>query len=122
MSPSTLGASGRDPAEITVEAVRDGTVDIADLRIHPDQLVHQAEVAEAHENPQLGANFRRAAELASLPDEQVLALYDALRPYRSTADELRAHADSLSETGAVLNAALFREAAEVYARRGLLRR
>ena len=83
-----VGASGRDPAELTVEAVRDGLVDIADVRIHPATLEHQAQVAAAHANPQLAENFRRAAELALLPDDEVLALYEALRPFRSSADEL----------------------------------
>jgi propanediol dehydratase small subunit len=117
-----VGASGRDPAGITVEAVRDGLVDIADVRIHPATLEHQAQVAEQHANPQLAENFRRAAELTALPDDEVLALYEALRPSRSTGPELEAHADRLDAAGAHRNAALFREAARVYERRGLLRR
>jgi propanediol dehydratase small subunit len=117
-----VGASGRDPAEITVESVRDGLVDIADVRIHPHTLEHQAQVAQAHANPQLAENFRRAAELTLLPDDEVLALYEALRPYRSSADELLGHAGRLEAAGAVRNAELFREAARVYERRGLLRR
>ena len=116
-----VGASGRDPAEITLDAVRDGDVDVADVRIHPQTLEHQAGVAAAHANPQLAENFRRAAELAVLPDEEVLALYEALRPRRSTAAELAALADRLDAAGATRNAALFREAAAVYGRRGLLR-
>jgi propanediol dehydratase small subunit len=116
-----VGASGRDPAEITLEAVRDGEVDITDVRIHPATLEHQAGVAAEHANPQLAENFRRAAELATLPDEEVLALYEALRPRRSTAAELVAHAHRLDAAGATRSAALFREAAEVYERRGLLR-
>ncbi len=118
---SAVGASGRDPAEITLESVRDGDVDIADVRIHPRTLEHQAEVAANHANPQLAENFRRAAELALLPDDEVLALYEALRPRRSTAAELLDHAARLEAAGAARNAALFREAAQVYERRGLLR-
>ncbi len=119
---SAVGASGRDPAEVTLDAVREGGVHIADLRIHPDTLEHQAGVAEAHANPQLAENFRRAAELAGLSDDEVLALYESLRPYRSTAADLLERADSLEARGAQRNAELFREAAVVYARRGLLRR
>jgi propanediol dehydratase small subunit len=117
-----VGASGRDPAEITLEAVRAGSVDIADVRIHPDTLEHQAQVAERHANPQLAENFRRAAELTALTDQDVLALYEALRPYRSSAADLQSHAQRLEAAGAVRNAALLREAAQVYGRRGLLRR
>jgi propanediol dehydratase small subunit len=78
-------------------------------------------VAEEHANPQLAANLRRAAELTALPDEEVLAIYEALRPGRSSYDELRVLAESLEAGGAQRNAALLREAAEVYARRGMLR-
>lgn len=118
---SRVGASGRNLSEVTLEAVRENEVVMADLSIHPDTLEHQAKVAQAHDNPQLAANFRRAAELTALTDEEVLALYEALRPHRSTAGELDSLARDLENRGAVLNAALFREAAEVYARRRLLR-
>ena len=40
---------------------------------------------ERHGNLQLAENFLRAAELALLPDERVMAIYEALRPRRSTA-------------------------------------
>lgn len=117
-----LGASGRDPLDITLDSVREGAVEMADVSIHPSTLEHQAQVAEAHANPQLASNFRRAAELTALGDHEVLALYEALRPHRSTAEELTTLADQLENRGAVRNAALFREAAEVYSRRGLLKR
>jgi propanediol dehydratase small subunit len=77
--------------------------------------------AELHANPQLAANLRRAAELTRLPDEEVLAIYEALRPGRSSAAELTALAGSLSARGLPGNAALVAEAAEVYARRRLAR-
>ena len=54
-----------------MEAVRAGEVGVADLRIHPDTLEHQAVVASQHGNPQLAENLRRAAELTRLPDEEV---------------------------------------------------
>lgn len=117
---TSLGASGRDPREVTLEKVREGAVDMSDLSIHPDTLEHQAQVAQAHENPQLAANFRRAAELTALTDVEILTLYEALRPHRSTAPELEAIAEDLDRRGAQLNAALVREAAQVYSRRGFL--
>ncbi len=119
---SRVSASGRDPDEVTVEAVRDGGVSMGDVSIHPATLRHQADVAEAHANPQLAQNLRRAAELADVDDTEVLALYEALRPHRSSADELHALAAGLQQRGAERTAALVREAADVYARRGLLRR
>ncbi len=116
----TLGISGRAAAEITLEAVRSGDVRPEDIRIHPDTLVMQAEVARAHANPQLAANLLRAAELARLDDFRVLEIYEALRPNRSTAAQLHVIADTLSFAGAVLTAELVREALEIYEKRGLL--
>ena len=111
--------SGKDVDQLTVEAVRAGEVGLADLRIHPETLERQAVVAEQHGNPQLAENLRRAAELTRLPDEEVLAIYEALRPGRSSAAQLTALAGSLADRGLPRCSALVAEAAEVYARRGL---
>ena len=113
--------SGRPIDEITLAAAVRGDLSPADLRVHPDTLRHQAEVAETHGNPQLGENLRRAAELTALLDDEVLAIYEALRPGRSTGAGLAGMAARLDAAGAPLCAALVREAAEVYARRGLLK-
>jgi propanediol dehydratase small subunit len=107
--------------EFTVEAAVDGNLSLADLRMDPATLAHQAVVAEEGGNPQLAENFLRAAELATIDDEEVMQLYEALRPHRSTAAELEALHVSLETRGASRCAALVREAAAVYARRGLLR-
>jgi propanediol dehydratase small subunit len=111
--------SGRPVEGLTVEAVRAGEVDVTDLRIHPDTLERQAVVAERHGNPQLAENLRRAAELTQLPDEEVLGVYEALRPGRSTPAQLAELAASLAARGLSRCAALVTEAADVYARRGL---
>jgi propanediol dehydratase small subunit len=111
--------SGKAVESLTVEAVRAGEIGLADLRIHPETLERQAVIAEEHANPQLAENLRRAAELTQLPDDEVLAIYEALRPGRSTAAQLTALADSLASRGLPRCAALVAEAADVYARRGL---
>ena len=111
--------SGRPVSELTLAAVRGGDIGLADLRIHPATLEFQASVAQAHANPQLAENLRRAAELTKLPDEEVLAIYDALRPGRCTPDRLTEMARSLEDRGLPRCAALLAEAAEVYTRRGL---
>ncbi|MFD3037720.1 diol dehydratase small subunit [Mycolicibacterium senegalense] len=105
----------------TVEAAVDGKLDLSDLRMDPATLALQAVVAEENCNPQLAENFLRAAELATIDDEEVMGLYEALRPHRSTAAELDALQASLETRGAVRCAELVRQAAAVYARRGLLR-
>lgn len=66
---------------------------------------------------------RRAAELIAIPDERILAIYNALRPFRSSQAELLAIADELEHTWhATVNAAFVRESAEVYQQRHKLRK
>lgn len=113
--------SGRPADEIRLEAALAGELAPADVRIHPDTLRAQADVAQRHGNPELAENLRRAAELALLPDAEVLAIYAALRPRRSSRAELDAIAHRLAAAGAPRSAALVREAADVYERRRLLR-
>lgn len=117
----TRAFSGRDSGELTLEHLAREEIAADDVRIHPDTLHRQAEVAAAHGNPQLAENFHRAAELALLPEAEVMALYEALRPRRCSTEELASLADRLDGVPAPRCAALVREAAEVYARRGLLR-
>jgi propanediol dehydratase small subunit len=95
-------------------------VEASELRVTPDTLRLQAEVARSSGREQLTDNLLRAAELAPLPDETILEIYTALRPGRSTAAELEAWAVRLDELQAAGTAAFVREAAQVYAKRGLL--
>lgn len=118
MSENTTAAARED---ITVANAVDGKLGLGDLRMDPAALAHQAAVAEEGGNPQLAENFLRAAELATIDDEQVMALYEALRPYRSTAEDLDELRASLLANGAVRCAALVEQAGIAYARRGLLR-
>ncbi len=112
--------TGRPLGEIDLEAVRRGEVSIEDLSIHPDTLRAQAAIAEKAGFPQLAMNLRRAAELALIPTEKVLAVYEALRPYRMRYEHLLALADEIErDYYAVENARLIREAAEAYKARGL---
>ncbi|MCW2685787.1 MAG: propanediol utilization protein, partial [Mycobacterium sp.] len=66
----------------TVEAAVDGKLQLSDLRMDPATLAHQAVIAEQGGNPQLAENLRRAAELATIDDEEVMNLYESLRPHR----------------------------------------
>ena len=100
--------------------MRSGRVLPRDVSIHPDTLRAQAQVAEEAGFPQLAANFRRAAELTLIPQDKVLAVYEALRPYRVRYEQLLVLADELErDYGAAENAKLVREAAEAYKERGL---
>lgn len=115
--------SGRPLHEISAEAVRAGEVSGADLRIHADTLRQQADIARASGFPQLAANLLRAAELTDVPNDELLRIYETLRPERASFAELMRLADYLEANfGARENAAFIREAAAVYRERGLLRR
>jgi|Deesub1362B_J571_1020462.scaffolds.fasta_scaffold02862_3 propanediol dehydratase small subunit len=115
--------SGRAFDEISMENLLADQIDAREVRIRAETLEMQARIAESHGRPSLAANFRRAKELTLVPDEEVLAIYNALRPRRSTKEELLRIADELeSRYGAVHNARFVREAAEVYERRGLLKK
>ena len=120
--PELVTTPGGTPlAEVTLEALRAGRVAPDDLRASPETLVRQAAIARAAGREQLAENLERAAELATLPDDEVLAVYTALRPRRATADELATIAQHLADSGAPLCAAFVREGAAVLAERGLLR-
>lgn len=113
--------SGHALADVTLDAVRAGTLGSDDLRATPETLRRQAEVARAAGRGPLADNLARAAELAPVPAETILEIYTALRPHRSTADDLEGWARRLeTEWDAPLNAAFVREACDVYERRGLL--
>jgi propanediol dehydratase small subunit len=114
--------AGTPLAELTLDALRAGRISGDELRATPETLRRQSQVALAAGRPALADNLGRAAELASVPDEVILEVYTALRPHRSTADELARWGERLeAEYGAPLSAAFVADARAVYAERGLLR-
>ncbi|MGZ4382693.1 MAG: diol dehydratase small subunit [Gaiellaceae bacterium] len=106
--------------EVTLEAARDGGLTADEIRATPATLRLQAEVARAAGRAQLADNLERAAELASVPDGELLEIYTALRPGRSSAAQLEEWAAKLEGWGAGKTAAFVREAAAAYTARGLL--
>jgi propanediol dehydratase small subunit len=119
--PDLVSTPGGLPlGELTLEALRAGMLDAGEIRVTPRTLGLQAEVALAAGRTQLAENLERAAELAAVPDELLLDVYTALRPRRATAAELEEQAAKLEELAATKTAAFVREAALVYAERGLL--
>ncbi len=112
--------SGVPLAEVTLDALRVGRIDAAEIRATPQTLRLQAQVAHAAGRAPLAESLERAAELAGVPDDMLLAVYTVLRPRRATAAELEEWAVRLEGYGAVKTAAFVREAAAVYAERGLL--
>ena len=116
-------AGGLSLDEITLDKVVAGEIGFDDIKIRPETLEYQAQIAESIGRPHLAANMRRAAEMTRISDERLLEMYNLLRPYRSTKQELLDLADELeSEYQAKLCAALVREAADVYEKRGRLKK
>jgi propanediol dehydratase small subunit len=116
-TPSGLGLDA-----VTLAEARDGTLAADDMRATAETLGLQAEVARAAGRSQLADGIERAAELTRVPDDEVLAIYTALRPGRSSFDELERWARHLDERGAPRTAAFVREAAATYRDRSLLAR
>jgi propanediol dehydratase small subunit len=113
--------TGKTLDDITMAAVVAGDVTSEDLRITPDTLALQGRLAAAAGRRQLADNLTRASEMTTIPDAEVLAMYNSLRPNASTAAQLEDLAARLETTySAPTCAALVREAAQVYAARDLL--
>ena len=80
--------SGKKLSEINMEQVIVGSVTAEDIRISRESLILQAEVARQAGKSQLAMNFIRSAELIEVPDDEILKMYNMLRPFRSTEKEL----------------------------------
>ncbi len=114
--------TGKKLEDITLESVMSQDIKPEDIRISKETLEMQAQIAEGMNRNAIARNFRRAGELISVPDERILEIYNALRPFRSTKEELLEIADELETIyNAKVNADFIREAAEVYEVRKKLR-
>lgn len=115
------GRRGKALDDLTLDQLVAGEVTLEDLRITPEALRLQGEVADAAGRPTLAQSFERAAELANVPQDVIMRIYELLRPGRAKSkDDLIAAAAQLRDTyQASRMAAFVEEAAEVYERRGL---
>ena len=114
--------TGKNFTDLSYEKVIRGELSADDMRIAPETLEMQAQVAESVHREAFAGNLRRAAELIAVPDDRLLEIYNALRPYRSTKQELLDIAAELDGYKATVAASLVREAAEVYEKRGRLKK
>jgi propanediol dehydratase small subunit len=111
-------ASGRPLSEIAT----DQDLSMADLQVSAETLLAQAQVAREAGYAPLAENLTRAAELTRAPNQEVLRMYQRLRPGRSTYAELLALAETLeSQYAAPACGRLVREAADVYRARSLVK-
>ena len=111
--PVTRAFSGRDSDELTLDRLARDELATDDVRIHPDTLRAAGRrwpsSTATRSWPRTSAGPR---SWPLVPEAEVLALYEALRPHRATADELEALAAELDGVPAPLCAALVREAAD----------
>ena len=77
-------ATNKTLDDFTLENVLSNKVTAQDMRITPETLRLQASIAKDAGRDRLAMNFERAAELTAVPDDRILEIYNALRPYRST--------------------------------------
>ncbi len=118
---SLRSKTGKRLEDITIEEIKKGNVTADDIKISKEMLKKQGQVAKENDNPGLAKNFERASELVDVPDEIILAMYNKLRPNRSTKLELVNLAKELLEKYNAANCAkLVLEAAEIYEKRGIL--
>lgn len=121
--PNLAAGSGRSLDAINLEAAAQGLLEAGDIQISAETLRAQAEIARQAGYRELAHNLVRAAELTTVPNTDLLRMYELLRPGRSTYAELTSLADRLDqEFQATQTAAFVREAAEVYRTRNLFRR
>ena len=113
--------TGKKLSEITLEEIKRGNLTAEDIKISSEMLQRQGNVAMEADNPQMKANFERAAELVNVPDDVILTMYNKLRPNRSTKRELVLMAQELLEKYQAPHCAkLVLEAAGIYEKRGIL--
>jgi len=115
------GRRGKGIADISLETILADEATMQDLAITPQMLRLQADISRAAGRAKLAENLERAAEMADLPQDVIMAVYEHLRPGRATsAADLAAIAADLRATYKAERLACFiEEAAAVYEKRGL---
>jgi propanediol dehydratase small subunit len=115
-------STGKTLDDLTLANVMNDSVKAADMRITPEILRIQADIARSAGRQRLAINFERAAELTAVPDDRVLEIYNALRPYRSSKEELIAISEELAtQYNATICSQYVREAADLYLERKKLK-
>lgn len=101
--------------EIDLDTVLAGKIQMKDLRVTSEALECQAEIAEAAGRHQLAENLRRGSELARVPEDRILQIYQMLRPGRASEESLLKAAEELETQYQASRCARFvREAARAY--------
>lgn len=119
-----IGTHGKPLSSVTMESVINGDVCMEDLRITPLALEQQAEIATSVGRSALASNLKRASEMTRLPQSEVMAIYELLRPGRATSVENLLDAANRVRTDydAQLLGDFLDEAASFYKQRGLFQK
>ena len=120
--PDLVATPGGTPlAEVTLDGLRDGRVDAATCAPRRRRCCARPPWPTPPAARRWPRTWRAPAELARVPDDEILEIYTALRPHRSTEDDLLRWAARLEEAyGAHQTAAFVRGAIPVYSKRKLL--
>ena len=114
--------TGKNLDDINLNSIKNDQIKGDEMRITPEALKIQGEIAASAGRPAIQKNFQRAAELTKVPDARLLQMYNALRPYRSSKQDLLDIADELrNKYNAPICAAWFEEAAKYYESRKKLK-
>ncbi len=114
--------SGRPLSELDLERVLKGDVVPEDVSVSAGTLVLQAWFARDAGYAEVAANLARAAEMTRIPNDEILEIYEALRPGRSTYYQLLSMSQRIASMyEAEHTGAYIREAADVYRDTGLLK-
>ena len=114
--------SGRPLEDLNLTNVLAGEIDANDVSVDARTLEMQAQFARDAGYEEVAANLARAAEMTRIPNDEILELYEALRPGRSTYYQLLSLSQQIaSRFGAEHTSAYIREAADVYRDTGLLK-
>lgn len=114
--------TGKKLEDVTIDNIVNGEIGIEDVSISKETLILQAEVARQAGRIQLAQNFIRAAELIRIPDNEILEIYNKLRPYRSTEEELKELIIKLEDRyDAKVCADFVRNTLEIYKKRDILK-
>ena len=114
--------SGRRLSEMTLDYVRTGAARPDDLSVEANTLIMQVKFARQAGYLELVENLARAAEMTRIPNDEILDIYEALRPGRSSYHRLLSLSQHISSVyNAERTGAYIREGAEVYKDTGLLK-
>lgn len=117
------GKSGKGLDDITIDEVINGNITGEDIKISKETLKLQGDIAKSEGRIELGENFTRASELVDIPDEELLNIYNMLRPHRSSEEELLKKAEEIKVKYGALNCSnLILDSLKVYKKRGILRK